>query len=287
MSARGNPLLRYPHAFLMAMSDGRPVARMLVGCVAGRGYFSMFDAENNAKAVQLLMREATAWQKKQGVREMIGPIAPHPLDLGGGVLIEGFDERAAFCDAYNAPYYDKLLTDAGASLYEEQAVYRAELRCFDMEKYGRAAEWAKKRFGYQVVEKLADSPRALNDAVCWTMGKEAVREGMARAIDAARPYLLKEMCPVVCVDGKPVGYMLTIRGRYGRARIAAMWVHEAWRRKGVTALLFDAAARAMVRLGIEEIDASWVRVDNEASVRSIENAGGCMMHRYRVHLVHV
>ena len=23
--------------------------------------------------------------------------------LGGGVLIEGFDERAAFCDAYNAP----------------------------------------------------------------------------------------------------------------------------------------------------------------------------------------
>jgi GNAT superfamily N-acetyltransferase len=66
-----------------------------------------------------------------------------------------------------------------------------------------------------------------------------------------------------------------------------MWVHEAWRRKGVTALLFDEAARAMIEMGIEEIDASWVRTDNEAAIRSIENAGGSAMRRYRMYSMQI
>lgn len=290
ISRRYNPLLRHPHAFLLAMKNDRPVARMLVGCVKGRGYFSMFDAEEDVEVVRRLMAEAASWQKKHGVREMLGPIAPHPLDLGGGILIEGFDERAAFCDAYNAPYYNQLLMDAGAVPFGEQLAYHVNRRRFDMEKYGRAASWAKKRFGYEVAEGVADNLRALNEAICQVMGEEANPEGMACAIDAVRPYLLKEMCPFVCVDGKPVGYLLTIRGRYGidgRTRFVTMWVHKAWRRKGVTALLFDAAARAMAELGMEEIDASWVQSDNKASVQSIENAGGQRNHRYRMYRVDI
>lgn len=290
ISLRGNPLLKYPHAFLVAMEEGRIMARMLVGCVDGRGYFSMFDAEENAEAVRLLMTEAAAWQKRRGVRQMIGPIAPHPLDLGGGVLIEGFEGPAAFGDAYNAPYYDKLLIRAGAIPYQEQAAYHVNKRWFDEEKYRRVSEWAKKRFGYEVRDRMTDSPRVLTDAICGIMGDEADREGMACAIGSVWPCLLKEMCPVVCAEGRPIGYLLTIRSprKCGEcARIVTMWVHEAWRRKGVTALLFDEAARAMIEMGIEEIDASWVRTDNEASIRSIENAGGSAMRRYRMYSVQI
>ena len=267
----------------MAFDGGRMVARMLIGCVEDRGYFALFDAEDNEKAVHGLMEEAIRWQKRHGIRRMIGPVAPHPLDLGGGVLTDGFEEPAAFCDPYNAPYYDRLLTDAGAVPFEEQAAYRVSRKAFDAEKYEKTAKWLKKRFGYEVAEEMADSPRALNEAVCRVMGGEADRERMAQAIEAVRPFLQKEMCPVVCVHGKPVGYLLTLQGRSGRARIVTMWVHEAWRRKGATAILFDAAAHAMEWLGIDEIDASWVRTDNSASVMSIENAGGRLIHRYRMY----
>jgi len=279
--------MKHPHALLMAVEGRRVLARVLVGAVGNRGYFSMFDAKNHDEAAALLMTEAAAWMRRNGAIVCVGPTPPQLLDLGGSVLTDGFDEPPAFCDAYNAPYYDALLTGCGLEKCEEFLSYRVGRESFDDDKYAKAAGWAADRFGYEVRENLAEQPEMLTDAVCAVMGDAADRQGMSLMIDAVYPYLVREMCPVVCAGGVPVGYLLTLKGREGFARVVTMWVHENWRRKGVTALLFLSVIRAMDRLGLTEIDASWVSETNEASVRSIENAGGREIHRYRQYLLHI
>ncbi len=272
---------------IMAVEGKRVLARVLVGAVGNRGYFSMFDAENHEEAAACLMAEATAWMRRNGVSVCVGPTPPQLLDLGGSVLVDGFGEPPAFCDAYNAPYYDALLTGCGLEKYEDFLAYRVRRESFDDEKYAKAAGWAADRFGYEMRENLAEQPEMLTDAVCAVMGDAVNRRGMSLMIDAVHPYLVGEMCPVVCVGGEPVGYLLTMKGNAEFARVVTMWVHEKWRRKGVTALLFLSVTRAMDRLGMTEIDASWVSMTNEASVRSVENAGGRVTRRYRQYLLHI
>lgn len=287
LSARYNPLMGHPHALLMAVEGRRVFARALVGAVGERGYFSMFDAENHEEATARLMDEAAAWMRRNGVSVCVGPTPPQLLDLGGSVLVEGFDEPPAFCDTYNASYYDALLTGCGLKQHEDFLTYRVGREFFNDQKYAKVAGWAADRFGYEVRENLAEQPEKLTDMICAVMGDAADRNGMSFLINAVYPYFEKEMCPAVYAGGEPAGYLLTLKGRAGRARVVTMWVHEKWRRKGVTALLFLSVMRGMDRLRMTEIDASWVSVTNEASVRSVENAGGRKIHRYRQYLLHI
>lgn len=280
LDAGRNELMRTPHVLLMAMENGKPLARVLTGCAGGEGYFSMFDAHPCGEAVKRMMDEAAAWQRSMGSRSLFGPIAPTPVDLGGGILCEGFGEAAAYGDAYNAPYYGRLLEECGFAAAEEWLSYRAEADRFDRERYKKAAVRIGERFGLSVRRDLTQSPRELAAAVGSVMGNEG--EMMNRLIGRMEKELADGLCPVVCADGNPVGFLLTIIGRRGRIpRIVTMWVHEKWRRKGVTALIFDAFMDETEKRGITCADASLVNEDNEASRKSVEAAGGREIRRYR------
>lgn len=289
LSASDNRLLRHPHAFLMAIEDesGKILARMLTGIVGRRGYFSMFDAVPDVNAVRLLLDGAINWQRLHGAETLVGPVSPVEIDLGGGVLCEGFDEPAAMHDAYNAPYYDELLEKCGCEVCSEMLVYRIELKRFDGDRYRRVSEWAKERFGYEVRHELACRPRKLAADICSVMGEGAACEQMNRLIGAVAGDLVEGMCPVVYTCGAPVGFLLTLGKENGRARITTMWIAEGWRKKGVAPVLFDAAAEAMARLGMDEIDVSYIRSDNRLSRLGVENAGGRVKRRYRQYEIHV
>lgn len=280
-SSESNALLKHPHVFLMAVENGCALARIMAGTVNGKGYFAMFDAQNRPDAVRMLVREMREWQKMNGSGNVIGPIAPTEVDIGGGVLTSGFNEAAAYGDAYNAPYYCDLLEMAGLTESDECLVYRVNLCDYEGERYRRGSDWASERYGYEVRTDLVKRPRELVRAICEIMGNETDERTMSRLIGSVHQKLAKEMCPVVFVSGRPVGYILTLRGKMGRARVVTMWVHEKWRRKGVTAVLFHTVAEGMKQLDMCELDASWVHAANQLSRKSIENAGGQVIHRYK------
>lgn len=276
-----NELLRYPHALLMAVEGKRVLARMLTGTRGdGKGYFALFDAEERPDAVRKLADEAAEWQRRNGSQELYGPVAPVLADLGGGVLTAGFDSIPAFNDPYNAPYYDACLTGAGFERREEWLSYRFDLRQTNRMKYRKIADWAGSRFGYTVSEAAADRPRELAGLLACVMEGELDYECACRLVGRIRPLLAEGFCPCVRVSGEPVGILLSIWNKKERPRAATLWVKEAWRRKGVTAVLFDYVLRSADREGLTELDGSMLRADNLSSVLGAETAGGCVNQRY-------
>ena len=75
-------------------------------------FFYYFETVEDKSVVQALFREAEKWAQDQGLNRLIGPIGFMQGD-GIGLLIEGFKHRPAIGIAYNFPYYDKLLHEAG------------------------------------------------------------------------------------------------------------------------------------------------------------------------------
>lgn len=288
LDPRRNELLWSPHALMMATEKGRILARVLTGVVAGKGYFALFDAQPCEEAAERLMGAVVEWQRRNGAASLVGPIAPTPVDLGGGVLVEGFEEPAAFADRYNAPHYGAYLEQIGFEMDSEWLTYRMETARFDKGKYAKIAEWTKRRFGLSVRCDLTRQPRALADAMRRVMGHEIDREAMNRLLGEMEKLLARGLCPVVFSGGKPVGFLLTLQKRRdARPRIVTMWVSEEWRRMGVTAVLFDEFVRQADRLGISEADASQIRSDNAPSGKSIEAAGGRVIHRYKQYRIAV
>lgn len=283
-----NELLRYPHVLLMAVEGKTVLARMLTGTRGdGTGYFALFDAEKRPDAVSRLVDEAAAWQRKNGSEELYGPIAPVPVDLGGGVLADGFGDAPAFNDSYNKAYYDACLTGAGFERREEWVSYRFDLGQTDRLKYRKIAGWAGGRFGYVVSEAADEKPRDLAEQLSCIMEDEMDYESACRLIGRIGPLLAKGFCPCVSVCGEPVGILLTIRKNKERPRAVTLWVKKTWRRKGVTALLFDYVLRSAEREGLCELDGSMIRSDNLSSVLGAENAGGRVKQRYFYYQIRV
>jgi hypothetical protein len=74
--------------------------------------FSFFDCVDDSEVSQALFGSVARWAEQRGMVEMIGPRGLTTLD-GSGVLVEGFEHRAALNMPYNYPYYDNLIKNAG------------------------------------------------------------------------------------------------------------------------------------------------------------------------------
>ena len=106
-------------------------------------------------------------------------------------------------------------------------------------------------------------------------------EAMNRVIGRLHGLLADGFCPFVYHGERPVGFLLSLRKSGGPVRILTLWTAEAWRRKGVTAVLFNEFAREAERQKMTAFDASQIREDNLASRMSVELAGGRVIRRYR------
>ncbi|MEM5774784.1 MAG: hypothetical protein AAGU05_07245, partial [Anaerolineaceae bacterium] len=113
----------YRHAeidFLLAESEGQTLGRLAVihnhhhSEITGRqcGFFYYFDCVNDRQVSGALFQAGFDWAARRGLTEMTGPRGLLRFD-GTGLLVKGFEYPAATGMAYNEPYYDNLVTDAG------------------------------------------------------------------------------------------------------------------------------------------------------------------------------
>ncbi len=107
--------------FFLARRKGRPCGRIAV--LENRRYnethgvrsahFYFFDVENDVEVSMALFRTAFDWARARGLDQIIGPLGIGGTS-GGGILVEGFDQRAAMTMmAYNHAYYRDLVEAAG------------------------------------------------------------------------------------------------------------------------------------------------------------------------------
>lgn len=76
------------------------------------GFFYYFECVDDAQAAGMLFDAATEWCRRHGVQSILGPKG-FLRSNGLGLLVEGFDLLPAVGIAYNFPYYETFVLNAG------------------------------------------------------------------------------------------------------------------------------------------------------------------------------
>ena len=112
---------RYAQAdFFLALKEDKTVGRIAAfhndrnDQYTGRktATFSFFDCVEDEQVSAKLFERVFEWALQRGLEEILGPRGLTNLD-GSGVLVKGFEHRAALNMPYNFPYYDSFIYKAG------------------------------------------------------------------------------------------------------------------------------------------------------------------------------
>ncbi len=180
---RKHPFFEHSEAaFFVARRDGRTVGRIAV--LENRNFntyrhrkharFSFFDAEDDRDAAAALFAEAEGWARARGLDTLIGPMGFSSMS-GGGVLVDGFEHRAAMTMMpWNHPYYRELIESSGFGKYKDFFSAYLDPRTYTTPaKVRRVAELTLKRgtfyvpelrTGAQLLEVARKIGRVYNDA---------------------------------------------------------------------------------------------------------------------------
>lgn len=120
--ARKHPLFSHSHgAFLLAYRDDTPAARLFVyentryneTHQRSTALFFLLDGTDDDEVWDALFQKALEWAVARNLNDIMGPMGFGGVS-GAGILINGFNERAAMTMmAYNHPYYQRQLERLG------------------------------------------------------------------------------------------------------------------------------------------------------------------------------
>ncbi|GAB4547466.1 MAG: hypothetical protein Kow0063_42120 [Anaerolineae bacterium] len=159
-----NPFYRHSDAsFFLAISKDKTVGRIAVlehrhhtrgaeQASSGQAdaFFYLLDMVNDIEVTRVLFEAAETWASRRGLTHLVGPLgfaAGDPL----GMLVEGFEHRAAMGITYNYSYYAPLVEACGFGKDFDLVSCHANSQTRFPEKIHLLAERVKQRRGLRVV----------------------------------------------------------------------------------------------------------------------------------------
>ncbi|MCJ2512929.1 MAG: GNAT family N-acetyltransferase [Candidatus Thermoplasmatota archaeon] len=119
----------------VAIKNGKKVGR-IAGFIDNKyceskderiGFFGFFECVNDVEISALLFRSVENWLKKNNVKKMIGPIDGR-VDIGCGLVYEGFNHPPIFPDKYSLNYYINLVEESGMKKSRDFFNYYIDLK---------------------------------------------------------------------------------------------------------------------------------------------------------------
>lgn len=284
------------------------------------GFWGYFECEDDPGAARALFQAAAAWLGARGLESMVGPVSPS-TNYECGLLVDGFENRPTFLTAWNPPYYDALCTQAGLVKAKDllglwfpiaEPGYRMP------EFVDRICERALKS---SRVEFRALDPRhfASELRLCWDIYNDSWEKNwgfvpmpydeFAHMAKDMRFLVLKGISFIATIDGKPAAFMLAVpdynealyHNRSGNtipfgvlrmlrfkkrarvARVMALGVKQAYRQRGILAVLTREILRRGVEVGGVGAEASWLLEDNTLIVQPLRAMGARDRMRWRLY----
>jgi GNAT superfamily N-acetyltransferase len=164
-----HPFFQHSEAdFFLAEHGGKVVGRIAVmnnrRANQFRGtqtaFFGFLEMVDDADVALGLFAAAFEWARQRGLDQIIGPRGLIGSD-SSGILVEGFEQRAALSVPYNFPYYDAHIKAAGFSKDTDHLSGYLPGGHFVPERIKRIAGKVKERRGYWIKSfKSKDKMRA-------------------------------------------------------------------------------------------------------------------------------
>ncbi|MFW5684702.1 MAG: hypothetical protein ACOC1I_07610, partial [Spirochaetota bacterium] len=225
---REHPFFAHAEAeFLLASRDGDPVARVMImdnkrynaqhGKRAAHFYF--IDFVDDERSTEALFEAMSEWARARGLNELLGPLFSGAT-YGGGVLVEGFEYRAAMTMMpYNYRYYPRHYERAGFEKHFDLLSLHVDPASFVLpEKVERLADHVRRRGRMKVVQfdSKADLKRVAGEVAKLYNPTLANHGENYPLTDAELDQLIKDLLliaqpdleKIITYDGDVVGYML-------------------------------------------------------------------------------
>ncbi len=327
LSPRRHPFYRHSQAAFFLLYQGRePVGRLAAidnrhyndFYQARTGFFFYFDCIDDQQAAGQLFAAAFDWLRQRGLKEVIGPKGLTPLD-GVGLLVRGFDERVAFGQAWNPPYYVQLVEAQGFASRREldSGVLRREAPF--PARIHQLAERVRQRRGLEIMRfhsrrdlraLLPHLQSLYNQTLSGVRDNYPLDEAEAKVMaDQLLWFSDPRLVKAIVKDGQPVGFLLAYpdvadglrraRGRLFPTGWATLlrelrrtpWLDlngagliEKYRGLGGTAILFSEMHKTVTEFPrFRQAEVIQIARENEAMQREMRNFGIVFNKTHRVY----
>ena len=270
-------------------------------------FFGFYDVIEDLEVSQDLFQTAFEWSRSRDLNRMIGPRGLNNTD-NTGILVDGFEHRAAMWLPYNYPYYDEFVKKAGFKKDTDHLSGYARGDQLMPDRLLRIANRIKERKGFEIIHFQNMKDRKYWIPRVWKVlleafdvfgnyyppSEEEMDSVAADLISIADPRLIK----LIQKDGELIGFIFAyhdvtaaiqkIRGRLFPLgwlhllleRNRTKWVNingvgvlPAYQGMGVNAILYTEIQKSVQQFGFEHVDIVQVGEDNFNSRSDMENMG--------------
>ena len=281
------------------------------------GFFGFFECLPDFHIAETLIDAAETWLRARAIEVMRGPMNPSTNDACG-FLYDGFDSPPTVMMPYTPPRYLDYMEDCGLSKAKDLFAYTTSIR--DVASIGRLeriASAVERRVPGAAIRAL-DRNRVLDELALikdiynsawghqWGFVPRTDEEidNLAKQLE---PLIVPELVLIAEMQGEPAGFLMALPDynqvrdkisdrrsiignlmirwharRITGVRVMTIGVKEAFRRRGLDALLYLEAFRAAQRKGYTWAEMSWVTEDNLLMQRGCELMGGRHSKTYRI-----
>jgi len=308
----------------LAMQDGKVLGRIM-GIINHEhnkfhqekcGFFGFFEATNNEKVANALLRKVQDWLLAEGMDIVRGPVNPS-TNYECGLLVEGFDDDPQLMMTYNPPFYKKLNEDNGYAKSKDLLAYQIDLNFQMPEKIVKIAERVEKseNVTYRKInmKDWDNEIRLMMDIYNsaweknWGFIPMTEKEFLHTAKDL-KTVIDPNLIQFCMVKGDPAAFivalpdynqvfkripngrllptgifkLLTGKKHINRMRVITMGVKEKYRNLGLASLLYKREKEDALAQGYKECEMSWILEDNFNMNRPLVVMGAKPYKRYRI-----
>ena len=284
------------------------------------GWFGFLEMEDDAEALEALLRTAERWVRSRGCDRLVGP-ASFTMNDESGVLIEGFDRTPMIRQPWQPPYYQRLCEQAGLDKAMDLLMWTLEVsdRAKVLPVIFELAEKVESEHGIRIRKMTRRTLRRDMDAFAevynaawsrnwdfvpytkrdldayaqemqlvfdphWFMVAERIDTGEVVGMAITVPDVNQVLAGM---DGRllPTGWLKYLRkGRViDRVRVGFLGVKPEYQHTGVAAKLYvEHFDMAAVRPQTGG-EMGWILETNTPMNRGMEAMGGRVVKRYRIY----
>jgi GNAT superfamily N-acetyltransferase len=279
------------------------------------GFFGMFEVVKDKQASDLLLDKAEEWCREKKFSKLVGPVNLS-TNQECGLLIDGFDTPPVIGITYNPRYYSEFFESWGLKKYKDLVSLR-----MNMPKMPEYLESAMRRISKR--QRFKVRPFRLNNfneeiENIWHVYNESwadnwgfipmSKEEFVYSASEMRDFIRPEYCFIAEVDGKPVGFSLTLpdinavlkkmngrifpfgwakfflnKNRIKLFRVVALGVMKKYRRLGIDVAFYYETYKNFLEKKIKWCDMSWVLEDNKGMLGPLYRLGGTIYKRHRIY----
>lgn len=283
------------------------------------GFFGFFECINDKKIVHLLFDAAKHWLQSQSITKMQGPVNGR-VDMGCGILIEGFNKIPYFYGTYTPSYYQTRLESYGMKKSKDLISYVLDINRPISESVKQSADRCHSK---GITIRRFHRMRTNKELEWWIplmmdvfshhwgyiqVPKEEVRNRFG--IKQLRYIVDTGLFLVAEKDGKPVGFkwafpdynqvfqslkghlgikqmleFLWLKRKINRGKFHFVGVKKECRGFGIGTCMNYHMLKEMKKRGYQNIEIGWIDEQNTPERKATEKIGAKQSKIYRVYSI--